>query len=165
MNGIIRALKNSYAEWIDSHGFVHQSIAIGDNKLTILKKNEVILTIFELLWRKPMKTKFLISLFLILGLLAACAEMDPHPMDMSQAVQNAETKADHEALAEHYEEAAKEMQLKVDEHKKLLGQYESKSYLYGKQAEDLKAHCRRLIDVYEKAAEENLEMAKMHRQI
>jgi len=38
MNGIIRALKNSYAEWIDSHGFVHQSIAIGDNKLTILKK-------------------------------------------------------------------------------------------------------------------------------
>jgi len=112
-----------------------------------------------------MKTKLLITLFLILGLVAACAEMSPHPMDMSQAVQNATTKSDHEALAKHYEEAAKEMQLKVEEHKKLLSQYESKSYLYGKQAEDLKAHCRRLIDVYEKAAEENLEMAKMHRQI
>ena len=56
-----------------------------------------------------MKTKLLISLFLTIGLLAACAEMNPHPMDMSQAVQNAKSKADHEALAEHYEEAAKEM--------------------------------------------------------
>ena len=112
-----------------------------------------------------MRTKLFISLFLTLGLLAACAEMNPHPMDMSQAVQNAKTKADHEALAEHYEEAAKEMQLKVDEHKKLLSQYESKSYLYGRQAEDIKAHCRRLINVYEKAAEENLSMAKLHRQM
>jgi endonuclease III len=112
-----------------------------------------------------MKTKLLISLLLSLGLLYACSEMNPHPMDMSQAVLNAESKADHEALAQHYEEAAKEMQLKVDEHKKLLGQYESKSYLYGRQAEDIKAHCRRLIDVYEKAAEENLSMAKLHRQM
>ena len=47
-----------------------------------------------------MKTKLLISLLLALGLLAACAEMTPHPMDMSQAVQNAESKADHEALAD-----------------------------------------------------------------
>ena len=112
-----------------------------------------------------MKTKLLITLLLTVGLVSACAEMNPHPMDMSQAVQNAESKADHEALAQHYEEAAKEMQLKVDEHKKLLRQYESKSYRYGRQAQDLKAHCKRLIDVYEKAAEENLEMAKMHRQM
>ncbi len=112
-----------------------------------------------------MKIKLLITLFLTLGLLSACAEMNPHPMDMNLAVQNAKTKADHEALAEHYEEAAKDMQLKVDEHKKLLSQYQSSSYLYGRQAEDFKAHCERLIDVYEKAAKENLEMAKMHRQM
>jgi septal ring factor EnvC (AmiA/AmiB activator) len=112
-----------------------------------------------------MKTKLLITLLLTFGILAACAEMNPHPMDMSQAVQSAASKADHETLAQHYEEAAKEMQLKVDEHKKLLSQYESKSYRYGRQAEDLKAHCQRLIDVYEKAVEENLNMAKMHRQM
>jgi endonuclease III len=112
-----------------------------------------------------MKTKLLFTLLLALGLLYACSEMNPHPMDMSQAVQNAETKADHEALAQHYEEVAKEMQLKVEEYKKLLSQYESKSYLYGRQAEDLKAHCRRLIEVYEKAAEANLSMAKLHRQL
>jgi endonuclease III len=112
-----------------------------------------------------MKTNTLITLALTLGLLSACAEMNPHPMDMSQAVQSASSKADHEALAKHYEETAKEMQLKVDEHKKLLSLYQSKSYLYGKQAEDFKAHCQRLINDYEKAAEENMEMAKMHRQM
>jgi uncharacterized protein YcfL len=112
-----------------------------------------------------MRTKLLISLFLILGLLVACSEMNPHPMDMSQAVLNANTKADHEALAEHYEDAAKEIQLKADEHKKLLGQYESKSYLYGRQAQAFKTHCMRLINDYEKAAEENLSMAKLHREM
>lgn len=110
-----------------------------------------------------MKTKLLITLMLASGLLNGCAKTDPHPMDMSQAVQSASSKADHEALAEHYEETAAEMQLKVDEHKKLLAQYQAKGYLYGKQAQDFKAHCERLINVYEKAVEENLSMAKMHR--
>jgi len=112
-----------------------------------------------------MKKKLLIALLLTVGLVSACAEMNPHPMDMNLAVQNASSKADHEALAKHYEEAAEEMRLKAEEHKKLLSQYQSKSYLYGRQAQDFKAHCERLIDVYEKAAEENLSMAKMHRQM
>lgn len=112
-----------------------------------------------------MKIKLLIILLLVLGLLAACAEMDSHPMDMNWALQNAKTKDDHEALAEHYEEAAQDMQKKVKEHAKLLSQYQSKSYLYGRQAQDFKAHCQRLVDAYEKAAEENLRMAKMHRQM
>jgi hypothetical protein len=86
-------------------------------------------------------------------------------MDMSQALQSASTKADHEALAEHYEGAAAEMQVKVDEHKKLLAQYVAKSYLYGRQAEAFKAHCEGLINAYKNAAEANLSMAKMHRQM
>ena len=86
-------------------------------------------------------------------------------MDMSQAVHNAKTKADHEALAQHYEEVAKEMQSKVEEHKKLFSQYESKCYLYGRQAHDFKTHGQRLIDAYENVAEENLSMAKLHRQM
>lgn len=112
-----------------------------------------------------MKTKLLTTLALVAGLLVACSEMNPHPMDMSQAVQSATTKADHEALAKHYEEAAKDLQLKVEEHKKLLSQYQSKSYVYGKQAESLISHCRALINAYEKAAEANLSIAAMHRQM
>ena len=48
------------------------------------------------------------------------------------AVQNAESKADHEALAKHYEEVAEEMRAKAEEHRKLLSHYQSKSYLYGR---------------------------------
>ena len=110
-----------------------------------------------------MKTYTLITLILALVLLSACSEMNPHPMDMSQAVQNAESKADHEALAKHYDEEAEVMQLKVDEHKKLLSQYESKSYLYGRQAQSFKDHCQWLINAYEKAVESNRKMAEMHR--
>ncbi|MDP3332248.1 MAG: hypothetical protein Q8S55_09730 [Methylococcaceae bacterium] len=112
-----------------------------------------------------MKTKLLITLLLTLGLLTACAEMNPHPMDMSQAVQSATSKADHEVLAQHYEEAAKEMQLKVEEHKKILSQYEREPWLLGRQAQSFKNHCQWLINAYEKAAEENLSMAKLHRQM
>lgn len=46
--------------------------------------------------------------------------MNPCPMDRGLAVQNAKPKADDEALVEHYEESAKEMQLKVMSTKKLL---------------------------------------------
>jgi len=112
-----------------------------------------------------MKTKLLITLLLGTGLLVACSEMNPHPMDMTQAVQSATTKADHEALAKHYEEAAQELQLKVEEHKKLLNQYRSKSYLYGRQAQSFENHCEALINAYEKAAQANLSMAAMHRQM
>ncbi|MGR9052117.1 MAG: hypothetical protein ACU84J_05665 [Gammaproteobacteria bacterium] len=113
-----------------------------------------------------MKTHLLIPLFLTgTLLLPACAEMDTHPMDMSEAVQSAESEADHSALAQHYEEIAKEMQRKVDEHKKLLNKYESRAYLYGKQAENLKHHCKRLISIYENAVEANLNMAKAHREM
>ena len=112
-----------------------------------------------------MKTKLLITLLLAVGLLSACSEMNPHPMDMRLAVQNAVSKADHEALAQHYEETAKEMQLKVDEHKKLLSQYESKSYLYGRQAQSFKNHCQWLLNAYEKAVEENLSIANLHRRM
>lgn len=113
-----------------------------------------------------MKTSLLIILFLALGLLTSCAEYNPHSMDMDQAVHNAKSKADHEVLAQHYEEVAKEMQAKVDEHKKILSEYESEPWLIGKQqATGFGVHCQRLIDVYQKAAEENLEMAKMHREL
>jgi Skp family chaperone for outer membrane proteins len=124
-------------------------------KTRILKLN--------LIRRKPMKMHLLVTLFLILGLLSACSDMNPHPMDMDLAVQNAETKADHEALAKHYEETAQEMQAKVDRQKKLLSQYESKSYLYGRQAEDIKEHSEALINSYERAVTANRKMAEMHR--
>lgn len=57
-----------------------------------------------------------------------------------------------------------DIQAKVEEHKKLLAQYQAKSYLYGKQAESFKNHCQALIGLYQQAAEENRMMAESHRQ-
>lgn len=111
-----------------------------------------------------MKAKLLIPL-LFAALATSCANMNRQPSDMDLALQTAVSEGDHKTLAEHYEAAAQDMRNKANEYKKLLAQYESKSYLYGRQAEDLKAHCQRLIDVYEKAASANMKLANMHRQL
>lgn len=112
-----------------------------------------------------MKTRRFITVLPVLFLFASCAQMNPHPMDMTQAVQSAETRADHESLAKHYEDVAKEMQLKAQEHQKKLKLYEANSYRYGKQAESLQDHCRNLIRIYEQAREENMIMAASHRKM
>ena len=98
------------------------------------------------------------------GLLASCT-INPHSMDMTQAVQSAKSRSGHESLAKHYEDAAKEAQAKAAEHKKLLAQYQTKKDLYGKHAQDLMNHCQGLIRVYEQAAAENMNMAGSHRKM
>ena len=111
-----------------------------------------------------MKTIMSLAALALSGLWASCT-INPHPMDMTQAVQTAKTRSDHEALAKHYEDAAKEMQEKADDHKKMLGQYETNKALYGKQASSLISHCQGLVRIYEQAAAENRSMAESHRQM
>jgi hypothetical protein len=110
--------------------------------------------------------KLLTSLALVamLGLLGSCT-INPHSMDMTQAVQGAKSRSDHESLATHYEEAAKDMQAKAAEHKQMVAKYEANKSLYGKQASSLISHCQGLARVYEQAAAENLSMAESHRQL
>ena len=112
-----------------------------------------------------MKMWFSLLVLITLGLLASCAQMNPHPMDMTQAVQNAKTPTHHTSLAKHYEDAAKEMLSKAQEHKKMLEGYESNTSHYGRQALDLQAHCRNLINAYEQAAKANTDMADTHRKM
>ena len=112
-----------------------------------------------------MKTRVFFTILAILGLLASCAQMNPQPMDMTQAAQKARSGPDQNALAKRYEDAAKEMQGKVQEHKKQLEEYEYHSYLYGKQAQNLQAHCRGLIRYYEQAEKANASMAEIHRKM
>lgn len=111
-----------------------------------------------------MKTRKLFAVVAVVGLLASCAQ-NPHSMDMTELVQNAKTHDDHEMLAKHYEDAAKEMQTKVDKHKKLLEQYNAKISVHGKQAQNLKDHCATLIQAYQQAADININMANAHHQI
>lgn len=101
-----------------------------------------------------MKSKFLITIFLAQYLLSGCSIFDRHAMAPDLAIQ-------HAALTKHFEDEANELQIKVDEHKKFLSQFESKSFLYGRHANDLKAHSQEVIDLYQKAIIANQDMAKI----
>lgn len=89
----------------------------------------------------------------------------PHTKEVKALLQSPKTAADHEAIAAHYEEDARMLREKAEEHKKILAEYKAKPYLYGKGYIGFDVHCERLIDLYGKGADESLEMAKMHRQI
>ncbi|AMK79317.1 hypothetical protein A1342_09065 [Methylomonas methanica] len=70
----------------------------------------------------------------------------------------------HEALAKHFQDEANELQTKIVEHKKFLSQFESQRYVYGRHANDLKAHSQEVIDLYQQAVTANQDMAEMLRQ-
>jgi hypothetical protein len=112
-----------------------------------------------------MKSRLSLALLITLGLLASCAHIDPHPMDMTQAERSAKTRADHNALARHYEDAAKAMQARAEAEKKMLAEFQNHAYYYGRQAEDLKEHSEALIRLYEQAADANMRMAKSHQRM
>lgn len=111
------------------------------------------------------RIKLLSIVLSITGLLASCAQPDPHPMNMTAAVQSAKSKADHEALAAHYEAAAQDMRARFQEHQRLLSEYKSAPWLYGRQSQSFQTHCAKLVGIYGQAVDENMEMAKMHREM
>ncbi len=96
--------------------------------------------------------------------LAIAAEPTDTP-EIRAAVQNATTRSDHEAIAKYYENAATQMQAKVKEEKELLEQYENKSYLYGRQAQDLQSHTAALIRRHEQTVAADMQEAALHRQM
>lgn len=110
----------------------------------------------------------LLSLF-ISGMLTACTGMDSRQADRSetiiQAERDARTPTEHTELAKHFEESAKELQLKANEQKKLLLRYKSKHYLYDRVPHDLEAHTQALILKYEQAAKTCMAAAAAHRKM
>jgi multidrug efflux pump subunit AcrB len=109
-----------------------------------------------------MKIATSFALVAVFSLLVSCTIT---PMEMTTAVRSAKTRSDHDALAKHYEDTAKEMQVKSDLHKKLLAEYEAARGIDSRQAHALIDHCRWLIRIYEQAAAENMSMAASHRQL
>lgn len=114
-----------------------------------------------------MKTGKIVAALSLLSFVAAWnpAAVAGENFSIDAAAQNAVTRSDHEAVAKQYEDAAKELQTKVQEQKSRLEQYESKSYFYGRQAQDLQAHAHALIRKYDKEVEANIKEAALHRQM
>lgn len=112
-----------------------------------------------------MKSKSLIATLFALGVLVSCAHTDPHSMDMSSAIRNAKTRADHNALAQYYENAAKRMQARAQAERNMMNEYTRHGYYYGRSTEDLQEHTEALVRVYEQGAEANRTMAKFHHRL
>jgi len=117
-----------------------------------------------------MKIDKIIATFSLLSLMAAMsfpvqATAEVENFDIDAASQSAVTRSEHEAVAKYYENAAMETQAKAQEQKRLLEQYEDKSYLYGREAQDMLAHTYALARKYEKEAQVNTREAALHRQI
>jgi hypothetical protein len=68
-------------------------------------------------------------------------------------------------VAAYYENTAREAQAKLEEQKQLLDQYENKSYLYGRQAQDLQSQADALIRKLQHTVDENVRQAALHRQM
>ncbi|ARO88821.1 hypothetical protein EBAPG3_014165 [Nitrosospira lacus] len=119
-----------------------------------------------------MKAKFgnIIAALSMIGMLGSVSSsvVAAQPIDTPEiraAAQNAVTRSDHESIAKFYENTAAQMQAKVKEQKELLEQYENKSYLYGRRAQDLQSHTAALIRDYEKSVEASTQTATLHRQM
>ena len=116
---------------------------------------------------KTKSGKFLaaISMIGLLASLSAPATAADNSADIRAAVQSATTRSDHEAIAKYYEDAASQIQAKVKEQKELLEQYQNKSYLYGRRAQDLQSHTEALIRDYERTIAADIQEADLHRQL
>lgn len=109
-----------------------------------------------------------LSMFALLVSLNPMALAAADPTDTPEiriAIQNAVTRGDHEAAAKYYEDAAVELQAKLKEKKELLEHYEDKSYLYGRQAQDLQSHTDALVRKYEQTVKANMREAALYRKL
>jgi hypothetical protein len=112
-----------------------------------------------------MKGRILGAVLALSGVPLACAETAAG--NAGAVTQRAETRAEHEALAERYERAANDMETKAEEHRKALQGYEKHPYTFPReeQAREFETHNERLIDIYRRAAESNRRLAEAHRQM
>ena len=108
---------------------------------------------------------FSLVVFGLLGFLTSCADLGPYQMDMTQIIESAKTSRDYNWIAGHYEDTAKDMQSKVEEHKKMLAQYKAQRQYYGQRDLDMESMCRALIHTYEQATIENMNLADAHRKM
>ena len=109
-----------------------------------------------------------LSMFALLLSASPMASAAADPTDTPEiraAIQSAVTRGDHEAVARYYEGAAIELQAKLKEKKELLEHYEDKSYLYGRQAQDLQSHTQALVRKYDQTVKANMREAALYRKL
>ena len=114
--------------------------------------------------------KTAVSIVMIVGALAAppvsrsvaAAEVLP-PGVTAEAIANAKTPADHQAIADGYAKEAEQLRARAEAHRHMDSHYDEPGYLSAKLG--FKRHCRALVQSYESAAKDTEALAKAHREM
>src|SRR6266567_7620070 len=85
------------------------------------------------------------------------------PPALEQKIVGAKTKAHHESIAASYEQEAKVLEAKAEEHRQMAKAYGKIGFL--KEKHSILQHCDSLVKKYQDAAKENLALAKIHHEI
>ncbi len=109
------------------------------------------------------QTKWMIAALAMAITVGGCASQSPaKPAGIEQRIQTAHTYEDHQKIAAEYEKQAATDQATAKLHKNLAVTYVNAGPKGTPGA--MFAHCKNLAKLYEQAAEENLELARMHRE-
>ena len=96
--------------------------------------------------------------------LGGCAAYGPvKPAGLEQKIEAARTRADHEQIASLYEQQAGADKAAAERHRGMALAY-GRSWTYRGGQGNMAPHCENLARTYQQAAEENLALAKEHRQ-
>ncbi len=110
--------------------------------------------------RRPVNGGLIAGVVLVV---TACTPVGKMAHEIGPMIENARTKADHQALAAHYEQEAQALQDKAAAHETMAQTYQRGAY--GKTGTTLSGHCEFLARTYREAAKENLELAKEHHKL
>ncbi|MGB8338012.1 MAG: hypothetical protein WCD07_00915 [Burkholderiales bacterium] len=98
--------------------------------------------------------------------MSGCATEGPvKPSGIEQKIEVANTRADHEAIATLYEQQASADKTAAERHLNLARNYKQMIVNRGGRQVNTARHCENLARIYQQAAEENLALAKEHRQM
>ena len=107
---------------------------------------------------------FVVTAFLMLS--GCVAEGPVKPAGLEQKIEGARTRADHQEIAAVYERQAQDDRYASERHSALARLYGRRQFgRAGVANPAMVAHCQNLARIYQQAAEENLALAKGHRQM
>ncbi len=110
-----------------------------------------------------------LRVFLVLAavLLGGCAS--PHYSatheQVEQRIAAARTRADHQSLAQFFEQEAQESKKRAEKHRTMGKSFAIEGWGRGKAGIQARDHCETLVGLYEKAEQENRSLAALHRQL
>ena len=114
----------------------------------------------------PKTSKFFLAILALTLTISGCAiETPKKPAGIEQRIQSARTTAEHEAIAAEYERQAQTDMATARQHRDMAKTYKYYAGPRGTNPGALSLHCENLAKLYEEAANENVELAKLHREV